>query len=50
MTSRVWHSLAIADWPEILLPPCRYILLVAMLLLFVAAVGLLMGSAGTRQN
>lgn len=29
---------------------CRYILLAAMLALFVAAVGLLMGSAGTRQN
>jgi len=30
--------------------PRRYTLLIAMLLLFVVAVGLLMGSAGSRRN
>ncbi len=49
---RMHHAPAVAPAFESLvaMSPRRYTLLIAMLLLFVVAVGLLMGSAGSRRN
>lgn len=52
LPARMHHAPAVVPAFESLvaMSPRRYTLLIAMLLLFVVAVGLLMGSAGSRKN
>ena len=48
LVSTIWGVLLFGEYHRS--SKRTYILLASMLLLFIAAVGLLMGSSGTRQN